>query len=228
MVRRSVGYFADLSDIHPLAPANYDVRNDENTGSGAVEAVKVFWLGDRPPVAGANKTGFRLPQPAEALCVRDWQNSGVVGGSLAPRGTRDDLECPIPDEILIDETADSNAIGLSYGVGTMETDEQTQVNAFGGVIGDSYWTSDIENLVIGPKAGLVWRNRRGPWSFGINSSLLLGLNSGQIGGTSKFGEERSPGALIRSFTRIRLIRLEVKIAKYLLQSVNCELRVRFG
>ena len=67
----------------------------------------------------------------------------------------------------------------------------------GSIIGDSYWAADVENQIFGPKAGLVWRNRRGPWSFDLQSSILLGFNSGQVDESSQVGTDSVPGALNR-------------------------------
>ena len=129
--------------------------------------------------------------------MRDWQNTGMDGGTLESRSDQNEAGAPFTDEVAIEEPEESNAFGLAYGLGTLGTAQQIRIQAFGSIIGDSYWAGDVENQVIGPKAGLVWRNRRGPWSFDLQSSILLGFNSGQIDESSRVGTNSVPGALNR-------------------------------
>jgi hypothetical protein len=187
----------DFDDIHPFNVFFDSARSNENVGSGAVQVLKIVWLGDSPTLMGGKKTGYKLPQPAEALRMRDWQNTGMDGGTLESRSDQNEADAPITDEATIDEPEESNAIGLAYGLGTLGTEQQMRIRAYGSVIGDSYWAADVENQVFGPKAALVWRNRRGPWSFDLQSSVLLGFNSGQVDQSSRVGTDSVPGALNR-------------------------------
>ena len=192
-----VSQMTDFDDIREFNISFNSARSDEDVGSGAVQVLKIVWLGDSPPVWGGKKTGYKFPRPAEALRMRDWQNTGMDGGTLESRTAPDDAAVPISDEVPIDEAEESNAVGLAYGLGTLGTEQQMHIRAYGSIIGDSYWAAAVENQVIGPKAGLVWRNRRGPWSFDLQSSILLGFNSGQVDQSSRLGTDSVPGALNR-------------------------------
>jgi hypothetical protein len=192
-------YISDFDDLREFRIGFNSASADENAGSGAVQVVNIVWLGDSQPAIGVSKSGYQLPQPAEALRMRDWQLSGMDGGTLASRAAQDDADGPLSDEVSMDVTVESNAIGLAYGLGTLSTEQQVQINAYGSIMGDSYWSCDVENQIVGPKAGLVWRNRRGPWSLDMQSLVLLGFNSGQIGQSSRIGQDFIPGALNRLF-----------------------------
>src|SRR5262249_27855461 len=62
----------------------------------------------------------------------------------------------------------------------------------------SYMAGDITNQIIGPKAGLVWSKSQGAFSVDLQSSLLLGINLGEVTDTSKFGDDGAvPGAVNR-------------------------------
>src|SRR4029079_3573520 len=143
------------------------------------------------------KAGYKLAKPAEALRMRDWQNTGMDGGTLESRSDQNEADAPLTDDVAIEEPEESNAFGLAYGVGTLGTEQQMRIRAYGSVLGDSYWARDVENQVIGPKAALVWRNRRGPLSFDLQSSILLGFNSGQVDESSRVGTDTIPGAVNR-------------------------------
>jgi hypothetical protein len=187
----------DFDDLHQFNIFFDSARSDENVGSGAVQVLNIVWLGDSQPTIGGEKAGYKLPQPAEPLRMRDWQNSGMDGGTLESRTAPDDAAVPISDEAPVDDAEASNAFGLAYGLGTLGTEQQLHIRAYGSVIGDSYWAAGVENQIFGPKAGLVWRSRRGPWSFDMQSTLLLGFNSGQVDESSAQGQNQIPGALNR-------------------------------
>jgi hypothetical protein len=190
-------YTTDFDDHHTFTPTFESAQSNEREGSGAVQVLNIVWLGDSPPVLGAKKSGYRLPRPAEALRMRDWQDSGMDGGALESRASQDDGAVPIFDEASIAQAEESNAVGLVYGLGTLATQQLTSIAAQGSIIGDSYWSGGVENQILGPKAGLVWRSRRGPWSFDLQSSILLGFNSGQVEQSNSLGIDSIPGALNR-------------------------------
>jgi hypothetical protein len=121
-----------------------------------------------------------------------------LGDSQPAMGGKKANAVPVSDEASIDESEGANAVGLAYGLGALGTEQQMRISLRGSIIGDSYWAADVENQVIGPKAGLVWRNRRGPWSLDLQSSILLGFNSGQVDRSSGVGTDHIiPGALNR-------------------------------
>jgi hypothetical protein len=185
----------DFDDIHPFNTTFDSVRSDENVGSGSTQVLNIVWLGNSRRDMGGKKTGYKLPQPAEPLRMRDWQNSGMEGGTFESRTAQDDIAVPISDEAPIDEVEESNAFGLAYGLGTLGTEQQFRFRLYGSILGDSYWAADVENQIFGPKAGLVWRSRRGPWSFDLQSLILLGFNSGQVDQSSALGQDFIPGTL---------------------------------
>jgi len=122
----------DFDDIHPLNPVFESARADENIGSRAVQVLKIIWLGDSQVVSAQIQAGYKLSQPAEALRMRDWQNSGMDGGMLKSRSAQDDAGLPFLDEVSIDEIDDSNGFGLAYGLGTLGTEQQLRVPRYSG------------------------------------------------------------------------------------------------
>jgi hypothetical protein len=131
--------------------------------------------------------------------MRDWQNTGMDGGSLEPRAGQDVDDSPISGGIVINDVEQSNRFGITYGIGMLEMEHRRRTDIQFFAFNDgSYLANDLSNQIIGPKAGLVWSNSRGPISFDFQSSLLLGINSGEITDMSKFGDDHpTPGALNR-------------------------------
>jgi hypothetical protein len=130
--------------------------------------------------------------------MRDWQNSGMDGGALESRVVQDNSDNPFRGEFFVSDPVQSNAFGLAYGVGMLGVEQQRRTEIPHSILGDnSYWATSVDNEIMGPKAGLIWNNRRGPWSFTVQSTLLMGFNSGQVADSSKLGGSSVPGALNR-------------------------------
>lgn len=188
----------DFEDVHTFQVIE-SIRSNECDGSGAVQFVNVLWLDQPREEVGRKSPNYRIPRPAEALWMRDWQNTGMDGGSLESRASQDVDDSPISGGMIINDVEQSNRFGITYGVGMLEIEHRRRTDIQASILGDgSYLANDLSNQIFGPKAGLVWNNSRGPISFDFQSSLLLGINSGEITDTSKFGDVRSPtGALNR-------------------------------
>ena len=90
-------------------------------------------------------------------------------------------------------------VELFYGVRYIELKDNFGVTAVGGNFGDSNWSNEVRNNIIGPQAGVRWLHRRGDWRFDIegrfspafnfqkatlNSDLAMGNAAG--GGTINF------------------------------------------
>jgi hypothetical protein len=190
----------DYDDYHPLNVAG-GIRIDESAGSGAVQTLNVVWLGDSPAAVGREVRNYSVPQPAEALRMRDWQNSGMEGGSLESRDTQDEGDIRFRSEVLVSDVEQSNAFGIAYGIGIlgMEIQRRTDIRAS---ILEGYFINGVNNQIVGPKAGLIWSKLHGPLSFDLQGSLLLGINSGEMSDTSKFGPNFTiPGALNRLLSK---------------------------
>jgi hypothetical protein len=167
----------DFDDFHQFNIFFGHTRNGETTGAGAVQFLNFIWLGDSR--SAAVNTTFKMPQPAER-----------------EQGDADD---PLSEGPPVNDSGDSNAYGIAYGIGSLGIEQQKRLDGPGTVLGNSFWTTDADNQIVGPKAGLVWTNRRGPWSFDLQSLFLLGFNSGQVSDSSKLGMDLIPGALNRLF-----------------------------
>ena len=120
-------------------------------GSGAVEVHEDSlagrfagyrrWNGKRLQIATAGR-GALYARLAE---LRDGRRN------LASRAAANEATVPVYDEMPNDDLEDSSAIWLAYGVG-LDTEMQMHISACGSVIGDSYWSNDVENQILGPKA----------------------------------------------------------------------------
>src|SRR5215211_5755109 len=66
----------DFDDLHTFQVVD-GIRTDESTGFGAVQLLNVIWLGDSQAAVSREGPNYGISQPAEALRMRDWQNSGM-------------------------------------------------------------------------------------------------------------------------------------------------------
>jgi hypothetical protein len=187
----------DLDNLHHFNFFFDTFTTNEDTGSGAVQALQVVWLeGSRPGSSGGNRD-YRLAPPADAIRMRDWQRSGLNGGSLNARDTAGDAESPFTEESLVGEQDESSAFGIVYGVGAVGIEQQWRTATQGSILGNGYWGTGIDNQILGPKAGMIWTTCRGPWLFDVQSFFMLGINSGQITDKIRLGADLIPAALNR-------------------------------
>jgi len=117
----------DFDDLHEFNIVE-SIRTDASDGSGAVQVVNVIWLGDSQAESTREGPNFRIPQFAEALRIRDWQSSGMDGGSLESRESQDIAESPSRSEVLVDNGAQPNGFGITYGIGTLGTERRRRTD----------------------------------------------------------------------------------------------------
>ena len=88
---------------------------------------------------------------------------------------------PISDEAPVDDAEESNAFGLAYGLGTLGTEQQLHIRAYGSIIGDSYWAADVENQIFGPEGrlGLAKPSRAMVVRFAEHTVVGIQLRAGR-------------------------------------------------
>jgi hypothetical protein len=77
------------------------------------------------------------------------------------------------------------------GLRFMVWDESFNVEGLGGVIGDSFWNTKVENRIIGPQVGLRWFRTDGRWTFSTESRAMLMFNFETVDQTYSFGSRLS-------------------------------------
>ncbi len=81
---------------------------------------------------------------------------------------------------------------LFGGVRYLEFNERFEVDAIGGVLADSYWSTKADNHLIGPQLGARWSNQRGRWSLLGEGRFFAAFNNQNIHQKGLMGSELDP------------------------------------
>lgn len=84
--------------------------------------------------------------------------------------------------------------GFGYGVRFFRIRDQFNVDAFGGVFGDSNWDTEIDNQIVGPQLQVRWEKQRARWNFNAQGRLMLGYNIQDMDQIANIGSDLLPGA----------------------------------
>jgi hypothetical protein len=77
------------------------------------------------------------------------------------------------------------------GLRFLAFDESFDVEGKGGVIGNSFWNTKVENRVVGPQVGLRWFRTDGRWTFSTESRAMLAFNFETVDQNYSFGSRLS-------------------------------------
>lgn len=86
-----------------------------------------------------------------------------------------------------------NRYELSYGVRYLRLRDQHVVNGEGGVLGTSFWDTQIENNIVGPQVGMKWMHQRRRWQFDWSGRFLFGYNIENMSQTAALGQDLITG-----------------------------------
>lgn len=81
---------------------------------------------------------------------------------------------------------------LSLGVRYLELDEEFTVDGLGGILNESIWSTEAENHLIGPQAGVRWFRKCGRWSFSTEGRFFAGFNGQNIHQRGTLGTDLVP------------------------------------
>ncbi|MCC6492254.1 MAG: BBP7 family outer membrane beta-barrel protein, partial [Pirellulales bacterium] len=87
----------------------------------------------------------------------------------------------------------NNEITLSAGVRYLQLNDQFIVNAEGGVMGLSFWDTQVVNHLVGPQIGINWHHQRRRVGFDLNGRCLLAYNVQNFDQTAALGEDLITG-----------------------------------
>jgi hypothetical protein len=87
----------------------------------------------------------------------------------------------------------NNYVELSYGARYLRLQDDFFVNAFGGVLGNSFWNTTIFNHMVGPQIGLKLLHQRHRVMLDWNGRVLLGYNIQDFEQTASLGQSLVPG-----------------------------------
>jgi hypothetical protein len=167
-------------------------------GWGAVDALNVTWLGDSPS-RGTPTTPYRMPQAAEAIRMRNWMRYGDVGRDVWSDGVDSTYYArPIESDSALPYQIAEDRVGLAFGLGVLGRKSKLEVETDGGILDDLSWSTEVENRILGPKAGIVYQHKAGSWAFDLQALFLMGANIGQTHKSQSTNEVPIPGALNRS------------------------------
>jgi hypothetical protein len=65
---------------------------------------------------------------------------------------------------------------LYYGARWLKVDDRFSVQAFGGVLADSFWQNKVENSMVGPQVGGRYSHQRGRWVFSAEGRFMAAAN----------------------------------------------------
>ncbi|HEX2477318.1 MAG TPA: BBP7 family outer membrane beta-barrel protein [Lacipirellulaceae bacterium] len=187
----------DYDDLHTFSIFLNHIAVVGIPYSGAVDAVDVIWLSDKEEQAPDQPDDTIVSwQTAEALRIRDWQVTGIDGGSVSPLDMHWPGEIgPAPQMAAAPQGNRRNDVGIIYGMRVIERQNGIYISADGGIIGPSYWHTEAENHVFGPQLGLVLLRNRGPWSIRLQATAMAGFNYGDVEQHGSMGQRQIPGAL---------------------------------
>jgi len=191
-------YVTDYDDLHTFNVIFEHLTAAGIPFSGAVDAVDVVWLGEEQP-SGQPGDAILSWQAADALRIRDWQFTGIDGGSVSPMDMYWPGEIgPAPQMWAAPLGSRQNGFGIIYGVRMIERQTGIYATADGGILGSAYWHTEAENHVVGPQLGLMLLRSAGPSSLRLQATAMAGFNYGDVEQHGSVGSQRLiPGALNR-------------------------------
>jgi hypothetical protein len=188
----------DFDDLHTFNIIFEHLTAAGIPHSGAVDAINVVWLGEEQP-SGQPDDAIVSWQGAEALRIRDWQFTGIDGGSVSPMDMHWPGEIgPAPQMWAAPLPSRQNGLGIIYGVRMIERQTGIYVTADGGLLGSAYWHTEAENHVLGPQLGLMLLRSAGRWSLRFQATAMAGFNYGDVQQNGSIGQRLIPGALNRA------------------------------
>lgn len=87
----------------------------------------------------------------------------------------------------------NNAVELSWGVRFLQLKDDFLVQASGGVLGDSYWDTSVDNNLVGPQIGINWMHQRKRFRLDVNGRAMFAANIQNFDQTVSLGEDLIPG-----------------------------------
>ncbi len=86
---------------------------------------------------------------------------------------------------------------FGFGARLLSIDDTFQASGIGGTLGDSNWTGEAENRIIGPQVSLRWLNQRKRWRLSAEGRFVAGYNIQNLKVHGEIGSQLEPGALNR-------------------------------
>ncbi len=171
--------FRDFDDLHSFN-VYFDVfETDTSPGSRSIDLARVEWLTDDVE-EGEDRESLRVRGNSPPLALRNELKTGVDGGTMGPTPTitaRQFVDDPQLD--VLTPPHEGSAVGVVYGVRTVQLCNYWGITALGSILGDSHWVSTVDSSIIGPQLGLVWSETRGPLSFEMQGTAIAGYNFGR-------------------------------------------------
>jgi len=81
---------------------------------------------------------------------------------------------------------------LMVGVRYMEFDETFSVEGLGGILDQSFWSTEAENHMIGPQLGLRWFRKQNRWTWSAEAKFFAAFNEQSVRQRSTLGSELVP------------------------------------
>jgi hypothetical protein len=89
----------------------------------------------------------------------------------------------------------NNTVNVNYGVRFLRLRDDFNVDAFGGVLGTSFWHTRVDNNLVGPQVALNWHHQRDRLGIDFNGRALLAYNIQDFQQISALGEDLITGQL---------------------------------
>ena len=189
-------FLTDFGDLHQFNIAFDRINAGLIPMAGATDVANEIWFGDDDDVD--DEATIVALQAAEALRVRDWQETGIDAGIAAPEGAMS-LNAPgfAPQFAVATNRSRRNGVGIIYGVRMIERQDTRSLHAEGGILGSMYFNTEAENHIIGPQIGIVTIKSRGRWTARLQGTASIGFNYGGVTQNGVTGAELIPGATNR-------------------------------
>lgn len=91
----------------------------------------------------------------------------------------------------------NQSLEFSYGARYLRLRDELRVTAVGGVLGASFWDTEIFNNLVGPQVGLKYMLQRHRVRFDWSGRFLFGYNIQNFDQTASLGQDLIPGQLNR-------------------------------
>ncbi len=91
----------------------------------------------------------------------------------------------------------NNIFDIYYGVRYLRFRDEFFVSGVGGVLGASFWDTQIINNIVGPQLGLNWQSERGRWRSNLTGRFTFGYNVSNWDQDGSIGDNLAAGRLNR-------------------------------
>lgn len=196
--------FIDVFDGTLSAAPPGDVLQDDTNGDGFLDGDGIADDINQNDVFGPNGADLLAPAwiPETDIGFIDYGDMVELPTSFAWVDIRSTLETTGMQFMRAKNLSRVNsktAVQFLYGLRYLRVKDEFFVFGQGGVLGDSYWDTEIRNNLFGPQIGARVKKTQGRWEFTADARGFASLNMEDWEQDVSIGEDLIPGQLNHSW-----------------------------